>query len=104
MINATRVNIDNGVGDVELNGSREVSPSETTTYTLRASNAAGEVNKTCTITVEKVDETVYITDTGSKYHTSTCRYLDKSKKAIALSQACAQGYTPCLVCKPPACQ
>ncbi len=45
--------------------------------------------------------TVYITDTGEKYHKSGCRYLSKSKHAISLEKARAQGYTPCSVCKPP---
>jgi hypothetical protein len=45
--------------------------------------------------------TVYITDTGEKYHRAGCRYLSKSKIAISLSKAKAEGYTPCSVCKPP---
>ncbi|MDQ1274037.1 MAG: competence protein ComEC [Planctomycetota bacterium] len=45
--------------------------------------------------------TVYITDTGSKYHRDGCRYLSKSKIAISLDEAKSQGYTPCSVCKPP---
>ena len=44
--------------------------------------------------------TVYITDSGSKYHREGCRHLTKSKIAIALSDAVARGYTPCKVCKP----
>ena len=47
------------------------------------------------------DPTVYVTDSGKKYHTSGCRYLKKSKHAIKLSKAKSQGYTPCKVCKPP---
>lgn len=48
------------------------------------------------------DETiVYITDTGEKYHRGNCRYLKKSKHAISLADAKAQGYTPCSVCDPP---
>lgn len=43
--------------------------------------------------------TVYITATGSKYHSSWCRYLSDSKIAISLSAAKAQGYTPCSVCR-----
>lgn len=46
--------------------------------------------------------TVYITDTGSKYHRSGCRYLSKSCHAISLSSAKASGYTACKVCKPAA--
>ncbi len=44
---------------------------------------------------------VYITDTGSKYHQSGCRYLEDSQHEISLSSAIAQGYEPCKVCKPP---
>lgn len=45
--------------------------------------------------------TVYITNTGSKYHRSDCRYLSSSKIAISLGEAKDRGYTPCSVCKPP---
>jgi micrococcal nuclease len=48
--------------------------------------------------------TVYITNTGTKYHLEGCRYLDSSKIAISLSDACAKGYTPCSVCNPPNCK
>lgn len=41
--------------------------------------------------------TVYITQTGSKYHRYGCSYL-KSKIAITLSNAIAQGYTACSRC------
>ena len=45
--------------------------------------------------------TVYVTNTGEKYHLSGCRYLSKSKIPIALGKAKSSGYTPCSVCKPP---
>lgn len=45
--------------------------------------------------------TVYITATGSKYHTADCRYLSNSKIPISLKEAKARGYTPCSVCNPP---
>jgi hypothetical protein len=45
--------------------------------------------------------TVYVTDTGKRYHRDGCRYLAYSKHAIALKDAVARGYTPCHVCKPP---
>jgi hypothetical protein len=45
--------------------------------------------------------TVYVTDSGSKYHTDGCRYLKSSKNAITLQQAKERGYTPCSVCNPP---
>lgn len=43
---------------------------------------------------------VYITRTGEKYHTSSCRYIKQSGKAIELKEA-AKSYDPCSVCKPP---
>jgi len=46
--------------------------------------------------------TVYITDTGSKYHNSGCRYLKKSSHAISLQDAANSGYSPCSVCSSPA--
>lgn len=45
--------------------------------------------------------TVYITDSGSKYHRKTCGSLSKSCHAIELSKAVQKGYEPCLKCKPP---
>ena len=45
--------------------------------------------------------TVYITDTGERYHLSTCRYLRYSKHPIPLGEAKRRGYTPCKVCRPP---
>ena len=45
--------------------------------------------------------TVYITNTGECYHTSTCRYLKKSKISITLQEAVNRGYRACKVCKPP---
>lgn len=44
------------------------------------------------------EETVYITNTGEKYHRDGCQYLSKSKHAISLSDAQARGYTPCSRC------
>ena len=42
--------------------------------------------------------TVYVTNTGSKYHKAGCSYLRQSKIAISLSEAKAEGYTPCSRC------
>jgi len=46
------------------------------------------------------DQIVYVTKTGTKYHTATCHYLSKSKIAIKLGDV-VKKYTPCSVCKPP---
>lgn len=43
---------------------------------------------------------VYITEHGDKYHLAGCRYLRKSQIPISRSDARAQGYTPCKICKP----
>ena len=44
--------------------------------------------------------TVYITETGKKYHSGGCRHVKKSKIAIDIDDARAQGYEPCSVCNP----
>lgn len=44
--------------------------------------------------------TIYITDTGTKYHRAGCRYLNDSQRAVTCSWAKSNGYTPCSVCDP----
>lgn len=44
--------------------------------------------------------TVYITNTGEKYHREGCQYLRQSQIAISKSDAINQGYTPCSKCNP----
>ena len=46
-------------------------------------------------------QTVYITSSGKKYHMDGCRHLSKSKTAITLGEAKAQGYSACGTCSPP---
>jgi len=43
VVNATSVFIDNGIGNVGLNGSWAVQPLESTTYTLTASHSNGAI-------------------------------------------------------------
>lgn len=52
------------------------------------------------VTVQKIDQVVYVTKTGKKYHRSSCRYLSKSKITSSKKKAVATGYTACKVCKP----
>jgi len=47
------------------------------------------------------DDIVYKTKTGAKYHLDGCSYLNKSKISIKLSDAKAEGLTPCSKCDPP---
>nr|DAG76566.1 MAG TPA: Fibronectin type 3 domain-containing protein [Caudoviricetes sp.] len=49
-------------------------------------------------TTNYVGQTVYITDTGSKYHSYGCQYLRYSCYSISKSKAKAQGYTACSRC------
>jgi competence protein ComEC len=45
--------------------------------------------------------TVYITDTGTKYHKGGCSYLKKSKIKMTLKDAKNKGLEPCSRCNPP---
>jgi len=44
--------------------------------------------------------TVYITETGSKYHRWGCRYLSHGATAVSCAYATSHGYTACSVCDP----
>ena len=48
---ATSVNIDQGIGQVNVAGTRVVSPATSTVYTISATNAAGTVTSSATTTV-----------------------------------------------------
>ena len=50
--NATDITIDQGVGAVQSSGSRQVYPSNSTTYTLVANGPGGSDTRTVTVTVE----------------------------------------------------
>jgi len=50
-LHATSVWIDNGIGNVSASGSISGIPSQTTTYTLTASNSAGSTTKSATVKV-----------------------------------------------------
>ncbi|MCX8050389.1 MAG: hypothetical protein N3B17_00645 [Chlorobi bacterium] len=44
------------------------------------------------------DETVYVTNTGVRYHRDGCKWLYRSRRPMTLRQAEEAGYTPCKVC------
>ena len=46
------------------------------------------------------DVTVYVTKSGTKYHSQGCRFLSKSSIPMKLKEAKGK-YSPCSVCKPP---
>jgi hypothetical protein len=43
-------------------------------------------------------QTVYIAETGKKYHTKNCYAVKNSKKTLELSEAKKKGYKPCKTC------
>jgi len=49
--NATNMSIDQGIGAIQANGSRQVTPGNSTTYTLTASGAGGTDTRSVTVTV-----------------------------------------------------
>jgi NOL1/NOP2/fmu family ribosome biogenesis protein len=44
-------------------------------------------------------QTVYITESGKKYHAKNCSVAKTGKKGIELAAAKKEGYEPCKVCK-----
>jgi hypothetical protein len=60
--NATTVSISPGIGTVDLTGCRTVNPNTTTAYVLTATNAAGSVTASATLTVGNVMITTFTND------------------------------------------
>lgn len=51
---------------------------------------------------EKIEKgLVYVTGSGKRYHLKTCRYLKGNVQEKSISEAKAEGKTPCKVCHPP---
>ncbi len=44
-------------------------------------------------------QTVYVTESGKKYHAKNCSFAKTGKKGIALKEAIKQGYEACKMCK-----
>ena len=49
---------------------------------------------------KKTDDTVYVTESGEKFHRDSCRHLKDSKFAVSRSDAISKGYEACGTCKP----
>ena len=49
---------------------------------------------------QTVGYTVYIGQSGAKYHTASCRSLRNYKTAININTAKSRGYTACKICNP----
>ena len=62
--------------------------------------ACGSSDAADTTQEEKIEDTVYITNTGTKYHEEVCQYLCQSCKAIDRDEEIDEGYTACSKCNP----
>ena len=47
---------------------------------------------------QKIENVVYVTKNGKKYHRSTCRYAAKAITSMPRSEAETLGYQPCKIC------
>ncbi|MHB1316190.1 MAG: hypothetical protein ACYCX2_12065 [Christensenellales bacterium] len=93
-----------GLLDTHKNVSTPALATYTDTYTTRIQTnptASKETPVPSIRVVDPITTIVYITKTGSKYHSEGCQYLRKSCISISLEQAKKLGYTPCSKCHPP---
>ena len=79
------------------------SQSTSTVQTTKDTEATSEITseEKNNVDSDTKEITVYITETGEKYHRDGCKYLSKSRIPISLSEAVSEGYGACSVCKPP---
>lgn len=91
-----------GMYSYASSGSKQSSNNSTTTKINTSANTT-TVKPTTPVTGNTNNKsiTVYITNTGTKYHIDGCRYLKDSKISTSLNDAKSKGYTPCKVCNPP---
>lgn len=59
-----------------------------------------DVTEDAALNDENTEHHVYITNSGDKYHTATCRWVSDSCIEISYKDAIARGYTPCGTCNP----
>lgn len=95
----------------DLNGTIVIKSDGTNISVSNQNNEAPPVIKPPANNMEKISnpettndatktKTVYITKTGTKYHSNGCSYLSSSKISISLDDAISKGFTPCSKCKP----
>lgn len=87
--NATAISINQGVGNVSATGTVEVSPEETTTYTLTATNSDGNRTQSCTIEVAAGVQSIAVISSSnmlyigaSETFTAVATMTDGSSKAV----------------------
>ncbi|MGE5626654.1 MAG: hypothetical protein ACM3X7_00890 [Solirubrobacterales bacterium] len=83
------------------NGTLAVNTTTPDGYTVGYDGAWNGLYKTTYTTQGQNNSyTVYITESGSKYHRAGCRYLWHSSYSISKNDAISAGYTPCSICRP----
>lgn len=75
---------------------------ENIVYTNSSLDSNIEINSNNYIEIhnDTTEESVWIGETGTKYHRSNCRTLRGNKYQITLQEAINQGREPCKVCNP----
>ena len=61
--------------------------------------AMAEANESAPVAVKPVVETVYITPSGTKYHSEGCGYLHDNAIPVPITDAENRGYAPCSRCR-----
>jgi endonuclease YncB( thermonuclease family) len=69
-------------------------------WDYRKGNKSAPTSSKQVVSNQKVENVVYITRTGKKYHRSSCRYAAKATRSMPRSEAEALGYGSCGVCRP----
>lgn len=87
-----------GYAEGKADGKAEAKTSQRSGTTGSSGTSVTSGSSGSSDTSQNQSVTVYITNTGSKYHRYGCSYLRKSCNAISLSNARAAGYTPCSRC------
>lgn len=87
-----------------VNGKARIKGIKKGTATITAKTASGKKLK-CKVTVKAKKKpigggTVYITNTGSKFHAWGCRFLRQSCIKTTRTEAISHGLEPCGVCNP----
>lgn len=87
--NATSISINQGVGNVSATGTVEVSPEETTTFILTATNSDGSKTQSCTIEVVAGVQSIAVISSSdmlyigaSETFTAVATMTDGSSKAV----------------------
>lgn len=84
----SQVEAQNGILQQQLSNAQQ---SRSTSSTTKSNSSSSNTD---------VSTTVYITNTGNKYHRDGCSYLRSSQISISKNNAISQGYTACSRCNP----